>query len=321
MTDATQTATFNTQAAAVSDTGGIGNNPPVLNPIVVPDLDPGAMNTEIPSQLHTTVPLWARNVAPVWQQMGLAVPGCGGRLRTANPNISLLFDRVGQHVQSIAFHPCARMSTWPEVDILKTMHTCYINARDFLNSRLIADSVIRPRATVVGSQAIPFKCYFMPFYGPYLRNGEIRFWLMRIMELMTHLMVADENAFSYGLGQLFVDQVAVPLRDSYQFMLANLLKVDPTKITDEYVATDADFAAYNAAKNSASTNLANSQGSIDPTWHPSAMDRQWCAGAYTYLEAAPLLAIYPEGSAPAPASIVTGQTALDAAIGGINTTK
>ena len=209
------------------------------------------------------------------------------------------------------------------MDVLRVMHDCYINARDLLNSWLVADAQVRPRATITGVQSIPFRCYFMPFYGSYVRNAQIGLWGRRMMELMSMLIVSDENAFTYGMSQGFVNQVAVPLRDTYQFMLVNLLKVDPAKVTDTYVATDEDFAAYAAAKNSVDQNLVNNQGSIDPLWTPSAADKAWCVGAYTYLEAAPLLRIWPETASPAIAtggSSQSGSSAAAAASGGISTT-
>jgi hypothetical protein len=306
----------------IGDTGATNDTPAILNPISVPNTDPGAMNVPIPAQLHSSLPLWAANTPTVWQQMGLAGPGCAGRLRTAHPDVAHLFSRIGEHAQAVLFHPCARLDRWPEMDVLKVMHNCYVNARDILNSKLIQDAVDRPRATAPGAQSISFRCYFMPFFGPYLRNAQIQLWAMRIMELMTMLITADENAFTYGFSQQFVNRVAVPLRTIYKDMLVTLLKVDLTKVTDEYIATDADFAAYAAAQNSVDSNLVNNQGSLDPLWTPSPKDRQWCVGAYTYLEAAPLLRVWPETAAPAiPTTVDTGGTAASVATGGINTTS
>ena len=318
-------ATDSTQTGPISDTAAVGNDPAILNPIVVPKIDPGAMYTNIPEQLHSLLPLWCANVPSVWQQMGLAVPGCGGRLRTAHPNIEYLFARVAEHTQAVLFHPCSRLDRWPEMDVLRTMHNCYINARDLLNSWLVPDAAIRPRASITGAQSIPFKCYFMPFYGAYVRNAQINLWAKRMMELMTMLVYSDENAFTYGLSQGFVNQVAVPLRDTYRFMLINMLKVPAANVNDIYVATEADFATYAAAKSSVDQNLVNNQGSIDPLWTPSPADKAWCVGAYTYLEAAPLLRVWPETSSPAiaaqTAAANSGGGTTQAVAGGINTTS
>src|SRR3972149_688295 len=216
----------------VSDTAATGGEPSILTPIMMPKTNPGAMIADIPSVLHSFAPLWVRNVAAPYSQMGLAAAGCGGRLRTAHPNIEFLFNKVAEHAQAVLFHPCARMNRWPEIDVLKTMHKCYVNAALLLNASLYTDSTERPRASIMGAQAIPFKCYFMPFYGSYLRNSQIKLWGQRIMELLTMLIYNDENSFTYGFSQSFVNQVAVPLRDMYKFMLVTLLKVDLAKVTD-----------------------------------------------------------------------------------------
>ena len=306
----------------ISDTAAVAGNPAVLTPAVIPDLTTGAMTVKIPALLTSILPLWVSGATEVWRQMGLAVAGCGGRLKTAHPTVNFMLNRVGEHLQAVMFHPCARLTRWPEMDVLRVMHNCYVNARDLLNSTLVPDNTERPRATQVGAQAIAFRCWVMPFYGSYVRNEYIAMWARRSMELMTMLMQADENMFSYGFSQQFVNLVAVPLRENYKFMLVNLLKVDPTKVTDTYVATDADFAAYAAALKSTDDNLVGNAGSIDPLWTPSANDRSWCAGAFTYAQLAPLLSVWPETAAPAipdstaAATSTTGATST----GGINTT-
>jgi hypothetical protein len=303
----------------IGDTGATGNQPGILTPVAVPDIQPGALSSTIPPVLTSLLPLWVGNVPAVWQQMGLAVPGCGGRLRTGHPGVEYLYSRVAEHTQAVMFHPCARLDRWPEMDVLRVMHDCYINARDLLNSALVPDAAVRPRATISGAQSIPFKCYPMPFYGNYVRNAQIALWAKRNMEFMTLLMLSDENSFTYGFSQIFVNQVAVPLRENYRWMLINLLKVPVEKVTETYVALEADFTAYAAAKVSVDRNLINNQGSIDPLWTPSPNDKAWTVGAYTYLEAAPLMRIWPETAAPA---VATDDRAagLQAAQGGINTT-
>ncbi|MDD4888288.1 MAG: hypothetical protein PHU85_00015 [Phycisphaerae bacterium] len=304
----------------IGDTGATGGLPANLTPIAVPDVDPGAATVSIPKVLTALMPLWVANVPDVWKQMGLAVAGCGGRLRTAHPNIAYLFNRIGEHMSAVLFHQCARLDRWPEMDVLKVMHDCYVNARDLLNSTLVADNKERPRATETGAQSIPFRAWVMPFYGSYVRNEQIVLWARRNLELMTSLMLSPENSFTYGFSQQFVDRVAVPLRENYKWMLINLMKVDPAKVTDAYVATQADFDAYAAAKNSVDRNLVQNQGSLDPLWTPSANDRTWCAGAYTYLQIAPLLRVWSETAAPAVPDEATGAGSSAAtASGGIST--
>lgn len=308
-------------AKVLSDTSSTAS---VLTPAAIPDLDMGAMTVSIPKVLTALLPLWVANVPTVWQQMGLAVAGCGGRLRTAHPMIAYLYDRIGEHSQAVMFHQCARLDRWPEMDVLRVMHNCYVNARDLLNSTLVPDNTERPRATQIGAQAIAFRAWVLPFFGNYVRNQQILLWARRNMELMTMLIQSSENGFTYGFSQQFLNQVAVPLRENYKFMLVNLLKVDPAKVTDTYVATDADFAAYNSSKNSVDANLIQNQGSVDPLWTPSSNDRTWCAGAYTYSQIAPLLRVWPETAAPAVPDTTTsaaGTTETSAAAaGGIATT-
>jgi hypothetical protein len=241
--------------------------------------------------------------------------------------VEYLYNRIGEHLQAVMFHPCARLDRWPEMDILRVMHNCYTNARDLLNSNLIADSVERPRATEIGAQSIAFRAWVLPFFGNYVRNQQILLWARRNLELMTMLINSSENAFSYGFSQQFVNKIAVPLNENYRFMLINLLKVDPAKVTNAYVAVEADFAAYAASTKSVDANLIQSEGTIDPLWVPTANDRTWCAGAYTFAQIAPLLKTWPENAAPAIAegssgsgSTSSGASGSGQAAGGINTT-
>jgi hypothetical protein len=297
--------------------------PQSLTPIAIPDVDPGAMTTSVPKVLTALLPLWVANVPTVWKQMGLAVAGCGGRLRSAHPTIVYLFDRIGEQMQAVLFHPCSRLDRWPEMDILRVMHDCYVNGRDILNSTLVPDNKPRPRATEAGAQSIPFRAWALPFFGSYVRNQQILLWARRNLELMTMLMQSPENAFTYGFSQQFLDLVAVPLRENYKFMLINLLKIDPVKVTDVYIATEADFAAYAAAQKSVDRNLIQNAGSIDPLWTPSAQDRTWCAGAFTYSQIAPLLRVWSETAAPAVPDTGDGASSgvpTAAVSGGINTT-
>ena len=307
--------------SVVGDTGATGGIPESLTPIAIPDIDPGAMTTVVPKTLRSLLPLWVANVSPVWKQMGLAVAGCGGRLRTAHPDIIYLFDRIGEHMQAVLFHPCARLDRWPEIDVLRVMHNCYTNATNLLNSTLVVDSKVRPRATEIGAQSNSFRAWVMPFFGSYVRNQQIMLWARRSMELMTMLLQSPENEFGYGFSQQFVNLVAIPLRTNYQWMLVNLLKVDPTKVTDAYLATEVDFAAYSPATVSVDRNLVGNAGSIDPLWVPSANDRSWCAGGFTYSQIAPLLRVWSETAAPAIPETSDGTSAVTepVAAGGINT--
>jgi hypothetical protein len=259
------------------------------------------------------VPLWVANVELPWSQMGLATAGCGGRLRTEHPMLLYLYNAIGLHTAQVAWHQCARQLTWPEMDILRTMHNGYLNARDILNSSLVKDSEVRERPTVEGGQTLAFPAWVMPYYGPYMANPQIRLWLQHNLELLTYLITCDENRYRYGFAQGFLNAVAVPIRDNYQFMLLHLLKLDPTKITDDYIATEEDFAGYEATKNSMNYNVGQAAGAIDPGWHPTSQDRAWAMGAFTYSQLVPILDLWPESACAAPS---TGTTASTGGSGG-----
>lgn len=198
----------------------------------------------------------------VFGDAGYAVPNWSNDVGSLNPQILDWVDLVGRNLFHLMHHEDVDLRIPPSINTCKRVHKLYLRAANILAGRAVAPGSDNMEALHSRPAGEVFRVYPIPYFK--VRNPFLRRWAGMVLVSLAEAMQHTENRKEMEISTAFAGQVGQYLRRVYVNMAVELFgKSREEAMTDGFMLSDADLAAYDPSKFFTSTEMVDTVPRLD----------------------------------------------------------
>lgn len=209
---------------------------------------------------NTDAVLWYK--AGVFGDAGYAVPNWSNDIGSLNPQILDWVDLVGRNLFHVMHHEDVDLRIPTSINTCKRIHKLYVRAANILAGRAVAPGSDNMEALHSRPAGEVFRVYPVPYFK--VRNPFMRRWAGMVFVSLAEAMQHTENRKEMEISTAFAGQVGQYLRRVYVNMSVELFgKSRDEAMTDGFMLSDSDLAAYDPSKFFTSTEMVDTVPRLD----------------------------------------------------------